>query len=137
MATSSDGPSAARDPAGRGDADRVLIGEDYYDLANVVGMLLRRFGYDVRLAHDGPAVLALARKFRPHFILLDIKMPGMGGYELAATLRKDDRLKGSVIIGISAYRPVAQPGLPMNANFDHYIMKPFDFDALLAMLKAR
>jgi CheY-like chemotaxis protein len=107
MATLFEGFLPQRDRNRPGDTSRVLIGEDYFDLANVVGMLLRRFGFDVRLAHDGPAVLAMARKFRPHFILLDIKMPGIGGYELARTLREDERLKGSVIIGISASRPIA------------------------------
>jgi DNA-binding response OmpR family regulator len=120
-----------------GDECRVLIAEDYVDLARVVAMLLRRLGFDVRLAHDGASVLAIARQFRPHFLLLDIRLPDIGGYKLAETLRGDAALKGMKIIGISAYRPVSQPGLPMNANFDHYLTKPFDFEALMSLLKLR
>ena len=47
----------------------------------------KRCDFDVRPAHDGATVLAMALKFRPHFILLDIKLPGIGGYGLAGSLR--------------------------------------------------
>ena len=91
----------------------MLIAEDFFDLAKVIGMLLKRCGFDVRPAHDGATVLAMALKFRPHFILLDIKLPGIGGYELAGSLREDATQKGSIIVGISAYRPIAQSGIYM------------------------
>ena len=90
-----------------GDHGRVLVAEDHGELANVIAMLLRHCGFDVRTAHDGRIVLALARAFRPHHILLDIKLPGLGGYQLAKLLREDPKLEGTVIIGIAAYRPVA------------------------------
>ena len=117
-----------------GDRYRILIAEDHVDLANVLAMLLCRCGFDVRTAHDGRLVLTLARTYRPHFILMDIKLPGLNGYEVAEQIREDASLADTVIIGVSAYRPVPRAGLPLKAHFDHYLTKPFDLETLLSVL---
>ena len=121
--------SAHRSP---GKNSRVLIAEDYADLAAVIALLLRKCGFDVKLAHDGKAVLAIARDFLPHYIILDIRLPGIGGFEVAELIRREERLKGAIIIGVSAFRPVHEPVLE---HFDHFLSKPFDLDVLLSLFR--
>ncbi len=50
-------------------------------------MLLRFWGHDVRLAHDGPAALQAVQAEPPEVVLLDIGLPGMDGYQVARRLR--------------------------------------------------
>ncbi|WP_435015979.1 response regulator [Tundrisphaera sp. TA3] len=117
-----------------GERYRILIAEDHVDLSNIIAMLLEHCGFDVKQAHDGRIVLGLARAFRPHFILLDVKLPGLNGYEVAEQIRGDETFAHTIIIGVSAYSPVPRPGLPLKAHFDHYLTKPFDLETLLGVL---
>jgi DNA-binding response OmpR family regulator len=115
---------------------RVLVVDDNADIARLVTLLLQHCGFDVRTLLDGHLVLATARSFRPHFILLDIGLPGMDGYQVAELVREDADLKDVVIIAISAYSPGMSPGRSRPAKFDHYLVKPVDFQSLLSLLKS-
>lgn len=119
------------------DCYRILIAEDHVDLANITAILLRHCGFEVKTIHDGRQVVALARTFRPHFVLIDVKLPGLNGYEVAEQLRTEPELAHTKIIGISAYRPEPRVGLPLRAHFDHYLSKPFDLKTLLSVLKPK
>jgi CheY-like chemotaxis protein len=66
---------------------RVLVVDDEPDAALTLCTLLSLGGYASRACHDGPTALALAEKLRPTACVLDIRMPGMDGYELARRLR--------------------------------------------------
>jgi DNA-binding response OmpR family regulator len=116
---------------------RVLVVEDNADIARLVTLLLQHCGFDVRTLMAGHLVLATARSFRPHFILLDIGLPGVDGYQVAELLREDPDLKNVVIIAISAYSPGTHPGRSGPARFDHYLVKPVNFESLLSLLKSR
>ena len=70
-----------------GPARRVLVVDDNVDSARGTALILKRHGHDVRLAYDGPAAVAAAAEYRPEFVLLDIGLPGMDGYEVARRLR--------------------------------------------------
>ena len=59
-------------------ARRVLVVEDNVDSALLLAELLRRSGYEVRVAHDGPRALAEARSYQPEVVLLDIGLPEIG-----------------------------------------------------------
>ena len=88
---------------------RVLVVEDNDDIARLMTLLLQHNGFDVRTLFDGHPVLATARTFRPHFILLDIGLPGLDGYQVAKQLRGDSDLNDMVIIAVSAYSPDMHP----------------------------
>jgi DNA-binding response OmpR family regulator len=118
------------------DEYRVLVVEDNADLARLLTLLLQHCGFDVQTLSDGHLVLATARSFRPHFILLDIGLPDMDGYQLAELLRKDPDLKKVVIIAMSAYSSDMHPNRLRRAKFDHYLVKPVEFESLLSLLKS-
>ena len=82
---------------------RVLIIDDSVDLATTMALLLEHSGFDVQIAFSGKTGLATARSFRPQFVLLDIGMLVMDGFQVAEQLRKDPELNHVVVIAISAY----------------------------------
>src|SRR5262249_37538318 len=95
--------------------------------------LLQLAGHDVRVAHDGRQALQVARDHHPQFVLLDIVLPGMDGYEVARQLRADPRHRDAVIIAASGYSE-DDYRQPEEAGFDHHLAKPIDHDALRAIL---
>jgi PAS domain S-box-containing protein len=112
---------------------RVLVVEDNLDTARGTARLLQLAGHDVRVAHDGREALEIARDYCPQFVLLDIGLPVMDGYEVARQLRGDPRHRDVVIIAVSGYsqddyRPSEQTG------FDHHLVKPIDYNTLRAVL---
>jgi DNA-binding response OmpR family regulator len=115
---------------------RVLVVEDNPDLARMVTLMLQFHGMEVRSLSHGRPVLDTARSFRPHFILLDIGLPDMDGYQIAQAIRGDEDLDNVVIIAVSAFSPDLYPGGSRLAKFDHYFVKPVDFDSLISLLRS-
>src|SRR5262245_53172311 len=76
---------------------RVLIADDNRDAADTLAVLCRLWGHTVCVAYDGPTALDLADKSEPHVILLDIRMPGMHGGEVAERMRRSPLLRQSLI----------------------------------------
>jgi hypothetical protein len=63
---------------------RLLLVEDHADVAESLAMILRRDDHEVRIAQDGPAALQGLTEFKPDVVLLDVDLPGMNGYQVAA-----------------------------------------------------
>ena len=83
------------------------------DAAESLAMLLARlYGQEVRVAHDGPAALAVAEEFRPEVVLLDIGMPGMDGYEVARRLRGRPEFEGTLLVALTGWGQEADGGGP-------------------------
>jgi two-component system CheB/CheR fusion protein len=114
---------------------RVLVVEDNADAADSLGMLVRLYGHDVRVARTGPTALKVAADFRPSLVLLDIGLPGMDGYEVARQLRANPDLTGMTLCALSGYTPSEADRRPQQAGFDHHFVKPVELDTLLGLLK--
>jgi signal transduction histidine kinase/CheY-like chemotaxis protein len=125
-------PPAAGRPAGP-DRRRVLIVDDNVDAATLTAELLEPLGYEVAVAHDGPAALKLAEAFDPHMCLLDVGLPVMDGYELARRLRgrgaQDLRL-----IAVTGYGQDHDRARALEAGFDRHLVKPVDVGELTRAL---
>jgi CheY-like chemotaxis protein len=136
-------PAASVAPAGpaptrrNGRGARALIVDDNADTANSLARLLTRAGYRARAAYDGREAATAARELRPEFVLLDIGLPGMNGYEVAETLRNDESCTGAMFIAVSGYGDERSRKRSSAAGFDAHLVKPLDFDALLALLAER
>ena len=83
----------------------ILIADDNQDLALTLSILLKLIGFDVDIVHDGKDAVTASKTRRPDILLLDIGLPGLNGYEVAALFRCDDQLKNVFIIAISGYSP--------------------------------
>ena len=113
----------------------VLVVEDDSDLNGLIAELLQRAGYRVRQVTGGEEALTVARQERPSLVLLDIRLPGISGYEVCRELRATfgERLPIVFISGerTEPYDRVA--GLRLGA--DDHIVKPFAPDELLARIE--
>jgi CheY-like chemotaxis protein len=115
---------------------RVLIADDNRDSAESLGMLLELSGHEVLIAHDGVEALAVAANKRPDAALLDIGMPGMNGYEVAAALRREPWGERMTVIAITGWGQEDAKRLAKAAGFDHHLTKPMDSVVLEAILAA-
>ena len=115
---------------------RILVVDDSIDTARGMSRLLKLLGHEVTVAHSGPEGIEAAREHRPDFILLDIGLPGMDGYEVASRLRQEECCKDAVIVAISGYGQDEDRRRSKEAGFDHHLIKPLDQEALLSLLSA-
>ena len=113
---------------------RVLVVDDNADAADSLSFLLEMFGHQVRTAHDGPAGLAAAAEFRPDVVFLDLGMPGMDGYQVAARLRGDPALSGVTLVALTGWGHDDDRRRTREAGFDHHLVKPVDADELRQLL---
>lgn len=116
---------------------RVLIVDDHADAAEALARLLSRRNCEVKVVHDGHRGVIAAKEFLPHVLLLDLGLPGLDGYQLARTLRKEATLADSLFIAISGYAQDSDRELSMAAGFEHHCAKPVDFGALLAVIRSK
>lgn len=115
----------------------ILIVEDDCQLGQNMALILKMEGFEVRIAADGLAGLAMIRKKRPDLILCDILMPGMDGYAFHQAVNNLDHLVGIPFLFVSALNQPDQVRQGMLAGADDYLTKPFSADNLLAAVTAR
>ncbi len=116
---------------------RVLVVDDNRDAAAALKLLLEADGHEAKLATDGVSGLALAREYKPDYVLLDIGLPRLNGYEIAASLRADPQLKDVVIVAITGYGQVHDRARTAAVGFDHHLVKPVEFAALQEIFRAK
>lgn len=113
---------------------RLLIVDDNVDSATTLSWLLAQEGYDVQIAHDGPAGVQAAKQFQPEIFLLDIGLPGIDGYELARRLRADGFSRAHML-AISGYAHESDMVRSRHAGFDGHLAKPVEIEELVALLR--
>lgn len=115
---------------------QVLIVEDDVALREVYGDALAAEGYNVCLASDGNdalRILAGTDEVRPCAILLDLRMPGMNGWELAERLRAHDRWRSVPILVVAAHYLVADEARRIGAAA--WLQKPVRLDRLVSAVR--
>jgi len=127
---SSAGPAAARE------ARRVLVIEDNVDAAETLAALLELEGHLVKVAHDGPPGIQIARELRPDLVLCDLGLPGMSGFEVARELRADESLRSVRLVALSGYAAPEDVARARASGFDQHLAKPVTLDRLRNVLAA-
>jgi DNA-binding response OmpR family regulator len=115
---------------------RVLVVDDDRDTVLSLTMLLNEEGHSVEAAHKGKEVLSSIRKFEPDVVLLDIGLPDMTGYDVARAVRRQGERRPT-LIAVTAWNKETDRLMARAAGFDHYLAKPYDPRALLALLGPR
>ena len=92
-------------------------------------------GYEVHTASDGEEALAQARATLPDVIVLDVMMPGLDGWEVCRRLKEDDEMHGVPVILLTALGQEAERRHGMAVGASEYVMKPFDPDHLVNVVK--
>ncbi len=112
--------------------NKILAVDDSTANLQLVMNLLSEQGYTVYPASDGELALEFVRSTLPDLILLDIKMPGMDGYEVCRRLKADERVASIPVIFLSALEDEHNKVRGLQAGGVDYITKPFEPEELLA-----
>ncbi len=113
----------------------IMIVDDEPDNLNVLGTMLRQEGWSVRAFPRGEMALAAAGDELPDLVLLDIRMPGLDGYEVCRRFKADERLRSLPIIFLSAFAEPADKVLAFEAGGVDYVTKPFAEVEVLARVQ--
>ncbi len=117
------------------DCPSILVVDDDQYLANLLERILKEEGYQVTKAYDGNSALALLEKgYRPDLIVLDIIMPGVGGFEVLDFVR---RRYDTPVIVLTAKQDITTLKEALAGGADDYIRKPFDIHEFLARVKVK
>ncbi len=114
-------------------AQRILIVDDEAQLQKTIRAYLEREGYAVESAMDGAAALAAAAAFRPDLVILDVMLPGLGGFAVLETLRQQS---GVYVLMLTARAEEIDKVMGLTLGADDYMTKPFSPRELVARVRA-
>ena len=112
---------------------RILVVDDELRYVRAIQVNLEASGYEVLTARDGQTAIDLAASEAPDLILLDIRMPGLDGYEVCRRIREFSAVP---IIMLTALAEDADKVKGLDTGPDDYVTKPFSADELLARVRA-
>ncbi|HET7387719.1 MAG TPA: response regulator [Nocardioidaceae bacterium] len=110
---------------------RVLVVDDSAAIRELIAVNLRLEGFDVAVAEDGEAALAIIKQFAPAVVTLDVVMPRLGGLETAQRLRADPATAGIGIVMVTGRTQPADRALAEDAGVDVFVPKPFEPNELI------
>ena len=114
---------------------KILIVDDEPNIVIALEFLMRRHGFDVRVARNGEEALAAVADFRPDVVLLDVMMPAKDGYQVAQKIRANPELKGTKIVMLTAKGRDTEISKGMAVGADAYVTKPFSTRDLVAQIQ--
>ena len=115
---------------------RCLVVDDNRDAADSLAMLLRYLGAEVTVAYDGASALEEMRRSSPSVVFLDLGMPAMDGFAVAAAVAADARLAATPLVAITGWGQDEDRRRTAGAGFHGHLVKPVSFDALVNVLQA-
>src|SRR5439155_11889048 len=115
----------------------ILIIEDIADSRNLLRRLLSLDGHRVRVAADGHEGLAALLAQPPDVALIDVGLPGINGYELARTARKNPATSGVRLVALTGHGRPEDRAAVLAAGFDDHLVKPVHLADLNSVLRPR
>lgn len=116
------------------DKTRILVVEDDATLRETLQYNLERQGYAVLTAVNGQVALEMARREAPHLVILDVMLPGMDGFDVCRSLRRDHT---APVIMLTAKSDEVDKIVGLEVGADDYMTKPFSMRELVARVKAQ
>lgn len=113
---------------------RVLVVDDDPDSAEGMALLLETLGHVAVTAHDGVEALAALVGDRPDIALVDIRLPGMDGYELAARIRALDPDQAIRLVAVTGFADPEDRARAFSAGFHAHLAKPVELERLEELL---
>ena len=115
---------------------KILLVDDEPDILEIVGYNLSNEGYKVITGTNGLQAVKLAKKHKPHLIILDVMMPEMDGIEACEIIRSNSDLENTVITFFTARGEDYSQVAGFDAGADDYITKPIKPKVLISKVKA-
>ena len=113
----------------------VVVIDDEPDAAEVVSMLLEMHGATVLVSSNGREGLDMINKHRPRFVITDLSMPQMNGWELTQALKKSDRRVAEIpIVALTAHAMTGDRSRALEMGFHNYLTKPLLPDTFVPQL---
>jgi two-component system response regulator RegX3 len=112
---------------------RIVVVDDEESLSDALSYLLRREGFDVRVASTGPAAIQEVKQGGADLLLLDVMLPGMSGIEVCRQVRQESDLP---IIMLTAKDGEVDKVVGLEIGADDYVTKPFSSRELIARIRA-
>ena len=114
----------------------VLVIDDEENIVEFIRLGLRYEGFQVESAPDGEQGITAAQRVNPEIIILDLMMPIIDGIEVCKRLRDNPTTRDIPILMLTAKDDVRDRIVGLDAGADDYLTKPFDFDELMARIRA-
>jgi len=111
----------------------IVVVDDDESIRELASVYLRKEGFDVDCAHDGPSGLERIAGVRPSLVILDLMLPGMSGYDVCRTVRQDSNVP---ILMLTARDEDVDKIVGLELGADDYVTKPFNPRELVARVKA-
>ncbi len=127
-------PRNATQPAPIPAVARVLVVDDNLDAALMLGILLRKMGYEAMATDQVMDGLVWAHQEHPEFVMLDLEMPGMDGYETCRILRTSEWGARATIVAVTGHAEPEDRDRSKVAGFDYHLVKPVDRALLFSVL---
>jgi two-component system alkaline phosphatase synthesis response regulator PhoP len=115
---------------------KILLVDDEQDILEIVGYNLAQEGYRIVTASNGRDAVVMAKKERPHLIIMDVMMPEMDGMEACENIRKIPELSNVIIAFLTARNEDYSQVAGFDAGADDYIAKPIKPKLLVSRVKA-
>lgn len=109
---------------------KILLVDDTKTLISVLKVLLMGWDLEFRAEHDGAAALRTAREWRPDLVISDVRMPGMDGFELCASIRADPELKALPVVLLTSFGDEVSRKKGMLVGATAFLTKGGDRDEL-------
>ena len=115
---------------------KILLVDDEQDILELIKYHLKKEGFLVQIANNGKEALEKAHNFLPDLILLDVMMPQMDGIETCKEIRRDEKLKNTLVALLTARSEDYSQIAGFDSGADDYITKPIKPRVLLSRIKA-
>jgi CheY-like chemotaxis protein len=118
-----------------GAAKRILVVDDNPDCADSLALLLQVLGHEVKIARDGFEAVAVAERYRPEIVLLDLGLPKLNGFGACRRLREYPWGQEIVIFALTGWARESDRRETQEAGFDGHLVKPVEKADLLHALE--
>jgi len=113
---------------------KVLVVDDAHDGADSLALLFQTLGHQTATAYNGRQAVEALPGFVPDFVILDIEMPLMNGFDVAKSLRAERPVAPLVLIALTALTGADVEQRTLDSGFDFYMTKPADLEKLVAIV---
>jgi PAS domain S-box-containing protein len=116
---------------------RLLLAEDDETIRQVLGLMLKRYNYNLDIAEDGLKAIEMWEKGEYDLILMDVQMPQLNGFEATSAIREKERERGShiPIVAMTAHASKEDEENCLATGMDAYISKPINFKHCLLVIE--
>ncbi len=115
---------------------KVIVVEDTFDDRQLVSVILRHYGIEVRSTANGNECLALLQDFEPTFVITDLAMPEKDGWQMLVAMRSNAKTAHIPVMATTAYHSSEVANDVFQAGFDGYFPKPVNPQTFVQSLRA-